>query len=249
VIEADKAIALASLYQNYLNKDIIEVLKIRHVDTLQQLLVLIAHGSGQLINYQQLATDCRVSSHTIQHYLGILENTYVLVAIKPFVGNKRTEITTNPIYYFIDNGFRNQALNNFTPLQNRTDIGLLIQSAVFQEFYKFKLQNYMQMDIFYWRTKSGAEVDFILYKNADNFIPVEVKYRNISALTVSRGYRSFLQAYHPAIGIILTKDIYGETMVDNCRVYFIPFADMEKCLALVKQHFDEGGQNARTLHP
>ncbi|HEX4044102.1 MAG TPA: ATP-binding protein [Gammaproteobacteria bacterium] len=230
VTALEKQILLASLYQNYINKDIIEILKVRNADVLQQLLSLIAHSTGQLVNHQQLATDCRVSNHTILHYLSVLTNTYVLLPIKPFVGNKRTEITTNPIYYFIDNGFRNQALNNFAPLANRTDIGLLIQSAVFQELYKFKVQHYLNLELYYWRTKSGAEVDFILYKNSETFIPIEVKYRNMRSLSIHRGFRSFLQAYQPKIGIVVTKDLYGEAMFENCQVFFFPFADMVSCL-------------------
>lgn len=233
-VEAEKSLYLKNLFQDYINKDIIEILKIRNADIMRQLLVLVAHCSGQLINYQQLATDCRVSIQTIQHYLNVLENTYVLMSVKPFVGNKRTEITSNPIYYFIDNGFRNQALNNFTHLENRTDLGLLIQSAVFQELYKFKTQHYLTLDIHYWRTKSGAEVDFVLYKNQETIIPLEVKYKNLASLTVTRGYRSFLQAYKPKIGIVITKDLYGESVVENCRVYFIPFADFPKWEALLQ---------------
>lgn len=234
VIENQKALVLRSLYQNYINKDIIEILKMRNAETIQQLLILIAHSSGQMINYQQFAVDCRVSIHTIQHYLSILENTYVLCSVKPFVGNKRTEITSNPVYYFIDNGFRNQALNNFSSLQNRTDAGLLIQSAVFQELYKFKVQHYLNFEIYYWRTKGGAEVDFVLYKNQDFFIPIEVKYRNTKTLSVSRGFRSFIQAYQPKTGIIITKDFYGETIVENTNIYFVPFWDMRKCIELMR---------------
>ncbi len=239
ILENEKIILLARLFQNYFNKDIIEILKIRQPDTLLKLLTLIAHSTGQLINYQQLATDCGVSSHTIQHYLGILENTYVISGIKPFVGNKRTEITSNPIYYFIDNGFRNQALNNFSSLDTRTDFGFLIQSAVYQELYKFIVQHYLTINLYYWRTKSGAEVDFIFYKNEHHFIPIEVKYRNLTTPTVSRGYRSFLQAYQPKKGIMITKDWHGEMMIENSLIHFIPFSDMPRILALLKELNDE----------
>jgi predicted AAA+ superfamily ATPase len=239
VIETEKQLILTALYQNYINKDIIEILKIRNADTMQLLLMLIAHSSGQMVNYQQLATDCRISSLTVQHYLSILESTYILCAVKPFVGNKRAEITSNPIYYFIDNGFRNQALNNFSPLSNRTDIGLLIQSAIFQELYKFKIQNYLNVAIHYWRTKGGAEVDFVLYKNAEIFVPIEIKYRNLVNLSVSRGFRSFVQAYQPKLGIIITKDLYGELMVDNSHIFFIPFSNVQKCLEILKKRLQE----------
>ena len=117
VTSSEKNMQLEQLYEDYIKKDIVEILKVGKPDILQKLLILIAHSSGQLVNYNQLATDCGVTSKTIQHYLSILEKTFVLERIQPFVGNKRTEITSNPIYYFIDNGFRNHALANFSALQ------------------------------------------------------------------------------------------------------------------------------------
>lgn len=229
VIENDKQLILQNLYQNYINKDIIEILKIKNADTIRQLLMLIAHSSGQLINYQQLATDSRVSTPTVQHYLSILENTYVISAVKPFVGNKRTEITSNPMYYYLDNGFRNQALNNFLPLENRTDVGLLTQSVVFQEIYKLKTQFYLDVEIKYWRTKGGAEVDFVLSKGADLQIPIEVKYKNHITNNVSRSYLSFVEAYQPNVGFVITQNFYGEKEIEGCTTYFYPLSAMAEC--------------------
>ncbi len=225
---------LFQLYNRYIKKDIIEILKLSKPDVLEKLIVLIAHSSGQLVNYQQLATDCRVSSPTIQAYLDILENTYILAKIKPFSGNKRTEITNNPKYYFIDNGFRNQALRNFTSPENRTDIGLLVESLVFQELFKYKTQHFYDFDIFYWRTKSGAEVDFIAYKNEGAFIPIEVKYRRMLKPMISRGYRSFLAAYQPKQAIIVTHSYLGEITIDNTCIYFIPLEYLHRIFPIIK---------------
>src|SRR3990167_817885 len=236
-LEAEKTLYLENLYKNYINKDIIEILQVRNADTMRHLLGLMAHAAGQLVNYQQLATDCRVSSPTIQHYLSILENTYVLKAITPFTGNKRTEITSNPIYYFLDNGFRNQALNNFSALENRTDLGLLIEGFVFQELYKLKIQYALDFEIHYWRTKSGAEVDFVLYKNQACFIPVEVKYRTFNAPKISRGFRSFLQSYAPKRAIIITKDWYGDSIIEGVTIHFVPFSTISTSMELVRSFF------------
>ncbi len=136
ILSNEKKIILQQLYKRYIEKDIIKVLRLSKPDVMEKLIVLLAHSSGQLINYQQLANNCRVSIPTVQSYLSILEQTFVIVRLAPFVGNKRTEITSNPTYYFIDNGFRNQVLRNFTPLSVRSDVGLLVESFVFQEIYK-----------------------------------------------------------------------------------------------------------------
>ena len=237
---SEKSILLKSLFQTYIDKDIIEIFKIGKPDIMQQLIGLIAHSSGQLVNYQSLANDCRVSIPTIQNYLSILERTYVIAKIKPFVGNKRQEIISNPIYYFIDNGFRNQALNNFLSLERRTDKGLLIQSAVFQEIYKFKEQYFSPFHIHYWRSKGGAEVDFILYKNSDSFLPIEAKFRHLTKPTISRGFYSFIEAYQPKQGIIITKQFTAKRKVGKCTVLFIPFHDLNRIFPLIMNFFEIG---------
>lgn len=231
----NKEILLKQLYDNYINKDIIEILKLGKPDVMQKLIRLVAHSAGQLVNYNQLANDCGVSDSMIRHYLLVLEKTYVICGLKSFVGNKRTEITSNPIYYFIDNGFRNQALNNFSQLDSRTDKGLLVQNYIFQELYKFNAQNFNKLTIHFWRTKAGAEIDFILYKNQEQFIPIEVKYQNIKKAKISRGYRSFLEAYKPRIGIIITQSFIETIEINESKIYFIPLVRLEKMLELIAQ--------------
>lgn len=225
-LTSQKQILLQALFQSYIEKDIIEFLQVSKPDVISQLISLLAHSSGQLLNFQQLSIDCRVNSGTIRHYLDILERTYIIKMIKPYVGNKRTEITSNPICYFIDNGFRNQALNNFAPIESRTDNGLLVENLVFQELYKYQMQTRNNWQIHYWRTKSGAEVDFVLKMDFETVIPIEVKYRNMTGLTLSRGYKSFLDAYQPKKGFVITKDQVGILDYNGSPIYFIPLCDL-----------------------
>lgn len=224
---------LREIYNSYVQKDIIEILKIGKSDVFQQLITLIAHGSGQLVNYNQLASDCKVSVTIVRNYLNIMEQTFLIVKVTPFVGNKRAEVTSNPMYYFIDNGFRNIALRNFSSLPARNDAGLLVENFVFQEIYKFKTQHYLSFDIHYWRTKSGAEVDFVLFKNTDYFLPIEVKYRSMNKPTVSRGFRSFIEAYRPKKAIYITKDLISTLEIDDCVVHFIPLKQLSKLFELI----------------
>ena len=141
--------------------------------------------------------------------------------------------TSNPIIYFIDNGFRNYALRNFSVLSSRTDAGLLVEGLVFQELYKYITQHFLNYSLHYWRTKSGAEVDFVVYKNDDNFMPIEVKYRNLSSPAITRGYRSFLQAYQPKQAVIITKDFIGHELFENVEVFFIPLMYLNQVFALI----------------
>lgn len=236
VIKSDeKAILLKQIYQDYISKDIIEILKVSKPDVMQKLITLLAHSSGQLVNYNQLATDCHVTTSTIQNYLSLLENTYTIARVTPFVGNKRKEITSNPVLYFIDNGFRNQALNNLSlSLEARQDVGFLVQGALFQELLKFKMQSFHDFSIHFWRTQSGAEVDFILYKNEDCIIPIEAKFKSMNKPVVTRAFRSFIEAYQPRQGFFITKDFNGKIIVDQCEVSFISFSRLMKLFDMLK---------------
>lgn len=238
VFSKEKKIILNQLFKNYILKDIIEILKIKKPDIMQKLIVFLARSSGNLVNYNQLATDCLATIPTIQSYCAILEKTYIIYKIKPFIGNKRKEIVSNPIYYFIDNGFRNQALKNFSKDENRIDIELLIESAVFQEILKFKVQNFFDFDIHFWRTQSGAEVDFVLFKEEQNFIPIEVKFRTMKKAMITRSFRSFILAYSPKIAIVISKNFKCKIQIDNTEIHFIPFKNILEMFSIIKTSLD-----------
>lgn len=219
-----KAVILEQLYNNYINKDIIEILKVSKPDTMQNLIGLIAHSSGQLVNYNQLANDCKVAVPTIHNYLHILEASYVIKKVTPFTGNMRKEIVSNPVYYFIDNGFRNQALKDFKDPDERMDAGLLVESAIFQELLKSKVQLQLPYDIHFWRTQSGAEIDFVLEHSEAGLIPIEVKYRNLSKPSLTRAMHSFIDAYAPKQAFVITKNHNDQRLVKDTNVYFIALA-------------------------
>lgn len=242
----ENKLLLAQLFDNYISKDVVEILKVGKPDILRKLVTLLAHSSGQLVNYTQLSNDCRVSVSTICNYLAILEKTYVVVSVQPFSGNKRSEITSNPICYFIDNGFRNQALQNFTELEARTDVGLLVEGAVFQEIYKFRAQNFYDFNINFWRTTNGAEVDFVLSRGVanvaggENIIPIEVKYCTLLRPQITRSFRSFLQTYQPQIGFYITKNFSGSALIENCMVYFVPVESLLNIFPLITRQLQLG---------
>ena len=223
ITSEEKKIVLSMLYNDYIKKDIIEILKVGKPDILEKIIGLIGHTSGQIVNEHQIGIDCKSSNSLVKNYLSILENSYVISKVTPFSGNKRAEITSRPKYYFIDNGFRNQSLENFLPLSSRQDKGLLVEGAIFQELLKYREQNYLNYRINFWRTKGGAEVDFILSYN-EEVLPIEVKYQNIQKFKVSKSFRSFIEAYEPKVALIITNHFKKEELVNNTLVKMIPLS-------------------------
>ena len=215
--EETKKTILKNIYNTYVEKDIIGLLKTTNYATLKKLISLLAIRVGNPIKYDSLITDANSYFEEIKNHLSVLEETFIVSALKPYFKNKTNEIRKSPKIYFIDTGLRNYIINNFNSLHLRTDNGALAENTIFSQFKKQD----NELEIKYWRTKGGAEVDFIL-ENLKELIPVEVKYSPLKSNNISVSFRNFLSEYKPNKGIILTKGFWGERKIDSTLIKFIP---------------------------
>ncbi len=143
-----------------------------------------------------------------------MEKTFVVNLLPPFFSNKRLEIVKNPKVFFIDTGLRNAVINNFSIL--RTDIGALYESFMFSELLKQDLK------INFWRTKSKAEVDFVIEYDGD-YVPIEVKYGQSK---ITRSFRSFIEHYHPRTGFVFNNQTNHQTVINNSVIYQKYFSEI-----------------------
>lgn len=213
-----KRIVLKNIYETYIGREVVELLRIHDIFKFRKLVGLLSSQVGSLINYNQLASSCDSYYKEMLELLNVLEETYVIKLIRPFHRNIRTELRKNPKVYFIDLGLRNYVINNFNALEGRSDSGALVENyallALFNMVKDFGKVNY-------WRTLSKAEVDFIL-STGEEIVPVEVKYSSFDEPKISRSFRSFLGAYKPDRGVVLTKNFWGESKISGTKVKFVP---------------------------
>lgn len=212
-IEKEKI--LESISDNYLLKEIRGLLNLETEDELIRLQKFLAAQIGNLIKYEELSNVSNLTNKELMKHLNILEKTYIINLIKPFFTNKRTELTKNPKSYFIDLGMRNYLLGDFRPLAIRNDAGSVMENYALSNLQKI----YPAQAFKYWRTKSKAEVDFII-ENGVDIIPVEIKYS--SKKIIGKSLHSFIEKFKPAKAIVLTKDFLAEETIKNCKVQFIP---------------------------
>ncbi|MBM4333358.1 MAG: ATP-binding protein [Deltaproteobacteria bacterium] len=214
----EKIILLNNLVEALILKDVSDIFRIKRVDAFRKLLTLLAGQIGQIINFSELAAICQVDVGTIRSYVEILEESHVVKIVTPFAGGKRREITGAPKVFFLDNGIRNQLLNNFSPaLDLRTDRGQLLENWVFSEIYKSAP---LPAAIKYWRSKTGAEVDFII-EYAGKIYGLEVKYTLLKQPKLPRAARSFLDVYAPENFSLLNSSLEQEVTIGNRKVSFI----------------------------
>ncbi|EKD65380.1 MAG: ATPase [uncultured bacterium] len=215
--KSEKEVLLANLVSDYLEKDVSDFLKLDAV-LFNKLLNLASYQIGNLINAYELSRVSGASIPTVNKYLKIQEETYISGRLLPFFGSRRREFSHNPKYFFIDTGLRNCLIGNFSPLSERGDAGAIVENFIWSELVKHreKWQNFH-----FWRTRSQAEVDFVLQK-ADEIISIEVKFQEMKMPKVSVSLMNFIKRYSPKQAFIITKDFIGQREEGGVKIEYIP---------------------------
>lgn len=218
VVSADsikeKQLILKNIYNTYFLRDIRDVLGLIDDFKLVKLIKALAIQIGQLVEYNELRLLTDYDYVSLKKYLNILEKTFICQTVRPFFKNKRTEIVKNPKIYFFDSGLRNYVINDFNSLSNRVDKGFLYENFIFNQLNK------QEIAVNFWRTKSKAEVDFVVNIN-NQLIPIESK-SGLGEVKVSKSFNSFLEQYKPEQGWILNNGSIGKKEFNGVIVYFLP---------------------------
>ena len=210
---------LQEIYSLYVRRDIKDLGDIADVNGYNRLVSLLCLQIGNLVKEQELALSSGLSRPTVKKYLFLLENTFVLKLILPFFTNKRTEIIKTPKVYFEDIGLRNAVLNNFSPLDQRTDRGAILENFVFSQLSK---QNEESDKIRFWRSQTKSEVDFIWQDKINEPYPIEVKFNYLQKQPLAPGLKSFISIYHPPRAFIIHLGEFHFRRFKDTNIYAIP---------------------------
>lgn len=223
----EKREIIKEIYQSYLEKDIYYLLRIHKTEAFDNLVRVMASQVGNLVNLSEISAVLGISVHTVKNYLWYLEKTFILQRVTPYFRNLRKEITKSPVFYFYDLGLRNYSLGIFGNVRSPQDIGFLFQNLVLN-ILKEKGRS-LPWRINFWRTKDGAEVDFVI-SAGELVIPVEVKYRHLWEPEITRSLRSFISRYNPARAIVVNLGL-EETIISNkTEIHFIPYYKLSGAL-------------------
>ncbi len=158
---SEKKRKLIELSGDYLFKDIYKFEQLKNPEILRKLLKAIALQVGNLVSIPELAGLTGVCSLTVERYLDLLEKSFVIFKLCSFSNNLKNELKKSRKYYFYDNGLRNAVLNNFVPINERTDIGALWENFCISEYLKMIENKDLLSNLYFWRTYDGAEIDLV----------------------------------------------------------------------------------------
>lgn len=156
---------LQNLTDAYLYKDLLEMGGIRNSGKIRDLLKLLAFQVGSLVSLSELGSALGMGKETVDRYIDLLEKSFVIFRLHGFSRNLRKEITKMPKIYFYDLGVRNTLIDNLKPLKDRNDAGLLWENFLMVERMKYLAYTQQSASPYFWRTHTGAELDYIEEKN------------------------------------------------------------------------------------
>ena len=152
---------LQQLSDDILYKDILKFDNIQKTGKLIKLLQALAYQVGSQVSYNELAQLCSIDGKTVEKYIMILEQAYIIFRLKPYSRNLRNELKNTRKIYFHDNGLRNALIADFRQAEMRTDIGALWENFVISERLKYLSYSGLWVNSWFWRTAEQQEIDYL----------------------------------------------------------------------------------------
>jgi len=175
-----KKINAADWYANYINtyveRDVRQLKNISNLLQFMKLLKLCAGRTGQVLNLTSLSNDCGIDQKTVAAWLSVLQSSYIIYLLKPYHTNFNKQVMKTPKLYFYDTGVACSLLGitNAKQITQHVAKGFLFENMIVSEMLKERFNNGKTDNLFYWRDKTGNEVD-ILTDDASKLTALELK--------------------------------------------------------------------------
>lgn len=199
---------LNDLSDGLMYKDILTLDQIKKPSLLVKLLQALALQLGSEVSYNEVAQLIGADPVTVEKYLDLLEQSFVVFRLPSLSRNARNEIRKGRKVYFFDNGIRNSIIKNFSPLALRTDTGALWENFLLAERMKRNAYTDYLCNTYFWRTTTQQEIDYI--EDADGKLHAfEFKWQSSKP---ARFPKSFQEAYPGSEVTLITRENF-ETFV------------------------------------
>ncbi|MEI6126821.1 MAG: ATP-binding protein [Pseudomonadota bacterium] len=157
----DKIDVLRELKTSYLYRDVFDFEGMKNADVFMNLVKALAHQIGNEVSYAELANLLKINRATVERYIHILEQSFIIFRLPVYTRNKRRELSKLRKIYFYDVGIRNAVINNFSSLGERDDLGALWENFIIVERMKYREYHRIEANQYFWRTYDGSEVDLV----------------------------------------------------------------------------------------
>lgn len=193
--------AYASLY---IQQEVFAEGLTRSDEQFSRFLEAISFSHGEILTLTNVARDCAVKRKTVENYIEILEDLLLAYRVPMFTHHAKRELVSHPKFYFFDAGMY-RALRPTGPLDDMTSIqGHALEGLVAQHLKAWCDYSKDGRKLYYWRTRSGVEIDFIVY-GPNTFEAIEVKNTSTIRPEHLRALNDFTKIYPQAKATLLYR--------------------------------------------
>jgi predicted AAA+ superfamily ATPase len=213
--QVDRQLWCASYIQTYLERDVRQIVNVGDLNTFDRFLRVCAAQTGQILNLSEISRDVGVSVPTIKKWISILEASYQIYLLPPHFRNFGKRIIKSPKIYFLEPAIASflMGLHNREPLLNGPMIGHLFETAVISEWVKAFYHRGEKPELYYWRSKTGLEIDLLIDRN-NRLFPLETKAR----ATLLPGHAKALNKWRELAGEEAAKGVIIANINDTVEV-------------------------------
>lgn len=222
VASADPDETLRAYAGLYLEEEVKVEGWVRDIGDFARFLEAVSFSHGAILNVTNVARECQVRRKTVESFLGVLEDLLLGFTLPVFSRRARRATTFHPKFYFFDVGVV-RALRPRGPLDRREEIeGAALEGLVAQHLRAWIAYSRTNLELFFWRTRAGSEVDFVVY-GSDGFWALEVKNTHRLRPEDTRALRSFAKEYPECEPILLYR---GEERRKIGEILCIPVEEL-----------------------
>lgn len=194
---------------DYLQQEIKAEALTRNLKTFSRFMEIAALSNREVVNYNNIASECGVSAPTVKEYFSILEETLIGYTIPAFTKNVKRRVIQSPKFYYFDVGIVNFLLRRRSLLPGSAEFGHAFEHLIMQELIAYIGYSESQHSLSYWRTTSGYEVDAVI-GNAN--VAIEIKSTEEVHSHHTRGLKAFSEEFPNSRLIIVSMDKYPRRM-------------------------------------
>ena len=206
VNQQDTQEVLFNLASSYLYKDVLALVGIKRPQLLEKILKALAWQVGSEVSMNELANLVSADVKTVDNYIYLLEQVFVVYRLGTLSRNERNEISTKKKIFFYDNGIRNALIGNFSPIDARNDIGALWENFLMTERKKLLAYHGFYGHTYFWRNKQQAEIDYV--EEIDGKIyAFEFKWNPKAKVKFPQ---AFLDAYQPVETKVISQENFWQ---------------------------------------
>ena len=202
----------------YLNEEIKAEALVRNQASFNRFLSIAAMTDGEMVNYNNIASDCGVSANTVKEYFSILEDTLVGYYIPSFSRTQKRRVVQAPKFYLFDVGLVNHLLHRSHLERGTKEYGHAFEHLIIQELIAYIGYTRNENPLSYWRTYTGIEVDAII-GNAK--IAIEIKSTEDVQNKHLKGLRAFGEEYPDCRRLIVSLDRLTRKTDDNIEIIYV----------------------------